>query len=251
MRSFKTPKGTELPLMDIKGKPYLSVQHRVMWFREVCPDHTIETEFVYIKENEALAKATIKDPSGRILATSHKCEDRKGFADFIEKSESSAVGRALGFLGYGTQFALDLEEGDRLADAPTNEKITIFENVKINDQGNIQGITSEEDQDPGSYVVTFGKHKGKTVGDIVKIDGAPKLNSYIHWLENDAKTKKKAISDDAQNFIDAACAYMGHSELDKSIFKPSDKNLSDKLSRLKNEYPGYEPEEPFPEPPPF
>ncbi len=44
---------------------------------------------------------------------------------------------------------------------------------------------------------------------------------------------------------------MGHSELDKAIFKPDDKNLNDKLVRLKNEYPGYEPEEPFPEQPPF
>ncbi len=235
-RTFKTPKGTELPLMDIKGKPYLSVQHRIMWFREDKPEYSIETEIIKTNDKETLAKATIKDPNGRIVSTAHKTETQQGFADHLEKSESSAVGRALGFLGYGTQFALDLEEGERLAEAPTNEKILI-------NHGNTHTISNYSD-DPGSYVITFGKHKNKTISDWVNEEGPGKVNSYIHWLENDAKTKKKPLSDAAQELIDTACAYMGHAELDKAV--PKDKNLNEKLSRLKNDFHPQQEDTPFP-----
>jgi len=114
----KTSKGTELPLLNLKGKWYLQVPHRVMWFREEHPDYSIETEFVNISEDASISRAVIKDASGRILATAHKSETRAGFGDYLEKSESGAIGRALGFLGFGTAYALELEEADRIVDAP-------------------------------------------------------------------------------------------------------------------------------------
>ena len=36
----------------------------------------------------------------------------------MEKSETGAIGRALANLGYGTQFAPDLDEQDRIVDSP-------------------------------------------------------------------------------------------------------------------------------------
>jgi len=118
MKTFKTKAGTELPILDLRGKPYLQVAHRLVWFREEHPDWSITTQYVETGENHAIAKATITDAGGRVIATGHKCEDRKGFADFIEKAETGAIGRALAACGYGTQFAPDLDEGERLADAP-------------------------------------------------------------------------------------------------------------------------------------
>lgn len=121
MKTFKTPKGTELPLMDIRGKDYLQVAQRLRWFREEKPDWGIETE-VNRKEGETIARATIRDSSGRIIATATKVEDSKGFADHTEKAETGSIGRALGLVGYGTQFAPELDEGERLADAPIEKK---------------------------------------------------------------------------------------------------------------------------------
>jgi hypothetical protein len=118
---MKTAKGTELQLLDLRGKKYLPVQQRVLWFREEHPNWGIETELQSV-QSATLAKAWIKDESGRVVAMGHKYEDAQGFADHREKAESGAVGRALGFLGYGTQFALELEEGDRLADSPVERK---------------------------------------------------------------------------------------------------------------------------------
>lgn len=120
--TFRTKKGTELPLLNLRGKDYLQVAHRLVWFREEHPDWSIETEIVENKPEATLSKATIKDEKGRILATAHKFEDKKGFADHREKSETGAIGRALALLGYGTQFCADeLDEGERLADAPVGK----------------------------------------------------------------------------------------------------------------------------------
>ena len=119
MKTFKTKKGTELPLMDVRGRDYLQVAHRLVWFREEHPDWSIETEFVSVNNVEALAKATIKDQIGRVIATGHKSETQKDFpAGHSEKAETGAIGRALALVGYGTQFAPELDEEERLVDAP-------------------------------------------------------------------------------------------------------------------------------------
>lgn len=119
----KLKSGTELPLMNLKGKPYLQVAHRLVWFREEHPTATIMTEFLKLTETGATCKATIglaraEGGGHSIVATAHKSETAEGFADFVEKSETGAIGRALALLGYGTQFEPDLDEGDRLADSP-------------------------------------------------------------------------------------------------------------------------------------
>lgn len=123
MKVFKTPAGQELPIRDIRGSDYLDVKHRFVWFREVHPDWTVETEFIERDDNYAIAKATIKNELGRVIATAHKFEDSQGFKDFLEKAETSAIGRALAACGFGTQFATELEEGERLADSPVERKV--------------------------------------------------------------------------------------------------------------------------------
>lgn len=136
MKSFKTPKGTELPIMDMRGKDYLEVKYRLVWFREERPGWTIETDFLSLDDKSAFAKAIIKDESGRVLATGHKFEDKQGFADFREKSETGAIGRALVLIGYGTQFVGDeLDEGVRVVDSPVAPKSTPMGTVHAVPQG--------------------------------------------------------------------------------------------------------------------
>lgn len=121
MTSFKTPgKGTELPIMQLKGKDYLMVAYRLVWFREEKPNWSIETQILESTPDFTLAKATVKDETGKIIATAHKTETKQGFADHLEKAETGSIGRALSLCGYGTQFAPDLDEGERLADAPVS-----------------------------------------------------------------------------------------------------------------------------------
>ena len=118
MTEFTTPKGTKLPLLLLKGKSYLQAQHRVLWFREDKPDWRIVTEYINIGKDSALAKASILNEKNEVMAVGHKFECAQHFTDFLEKAETGAIGRALALVGFGTQFAIEMEEGERIVDSP-------------------------------------------------------------------------------------------------------------------------------------
>jgi hypothetical protein len=110
-------------LIKMKGnKLYCPVYVRIALFREKCPIHDgwgIVTECIDKDEQSAMFCASITDPQGRVIATGFKREHRAHFPDFEEKAGTGAVGRALLFAGFGTQYALDeLDEGERIVDAP-------------------------------------------------------------------------------------------------------------------------------------
>lgn len=199
MRNFKTAKGTELPLLNLRGKEYLEVKYRLVWFREDHPDWSIETDLVNVTDVSAYAKATVRDEKGRVIATSHKFESVQGFPDFIEKAETGAIGRALALIGYGTQFCADeLDEGSRIVDSPVQARSS---NSNSSERQNYkkEPNPSQENQDvnegeeglseatqpvePLDYTISFGrKYKGKKLGDVPRSE----LESYIKWLESSA-----------------------------------------------------------------
>ena len=105
-------------LMDLKGKQYLQVMWRLVWFREDKPLWCIDTHLEQLTENHAVFSAKIFDENGVQKASGYGSESVKDFRDFIEKAETKAIGRALVMLGYGTQFAPELDEGERIVDSP-------------------------------------------------------------------------------------------------------------------------------------
>lgn len=125
-KTFRTEKGTELPLLNLKGKEYLQVMHRLVWFRERYPNGVIKTQMIETngegKDRYYIFRAEVYIDTERgpmLVATGHKRETVGDFADALEKAESGATGRALALMGIGTAFAHDdLDEGMRLADSP-------------------------------------------------------------------------------------------------------------------------------------
>ena len=109
-------------MMKLKTKDYLQVMWRLVWFREEHPDWTIDAAALEIDADHAIFKAKICDENGQLKSAGHGSESKRDFGDYIEKAETKAVGRALAMLGYGTQFAPDLDEGDRIVDSPVNRK---------------------------------------------------------------------------------------------------------------------------------
>lgn len=107
-------------MMKLKGKDYLEVKWRLVWFREDHPDFGIHTHLVEFDDKHAVFRAEITDAEGRPLSSGTGSESIKDFGDYIEKAETKAVGRALAMLGYGTQFDPNLEEGARIVDAPVD-----------------------------------------------------------------------------------------------------------------------------------
>ncbi len=108
-------------LIDLKGKQYLQVMWRLVWFREDKPLWNIDTKLEQLTDTHAVFSAKISDENGDQKASGYGSESVKDFRDFIEKAETKAIGRALAMLGYGTQFAPELDEGSRIVDSPVQE----------------------------------------------------------------------------------------------------------------------------------
>jgi hypothetical protein len=196
MRSFTTAKGTELPLLNLRGKEYLEVKYRIVWFREDHPTWSIETELVAITDRSATARAAVRDDQGRVIATSHKFENAAGFPDFLEKAETGAIGRALALIGYGTQFCADeLDEGERIVDSPVVTAAGLNAVTNIGQVKKVEAkppvIGAKASGDPGDFVIRFGKKfMGKRVRDVPEND----LFSYVEWLEQSAAKKNEPVS---------------------------------------------------------
>lgn len=89
---------------DIKGKEYAEVNQRIKAFRMVYPQGAILTEIVSLENGIVTMKATVLN-GGDVLATGTAQEKESSSfinkTSFIENCETSAVGRALGFCGFG------------------------------------------------------------------------------------------------------------------------------------------------------
>lgn len=112
-------------LTKLKGRDYLEVKWRLLWLRTEHPGADIATELVHFTPELAIVKATVRIAEYEGSASAHAMQAPTDFNEWLEKAETKAVGRALAMLGYGTQFAteLDWERDDNgqvahIADAP-------------------------------------------------------------------------------------------------------------------------------------
>src|SRR5207253_3757065 len=64
----------------------------------------------------------VEDGKGKV-GEAFKSETAVDFDDYAEKADTGATGRALAKIGYGTQFAVDFDEGSRIVDAPVDRKV--------------------------------------------------------------------------------------------------------------------------------
>jgi len=101
---------------------YLEIKWRMVWFRSENQENTktvILDKIIDLQNNFAYFELQVTDSKGNV-EVGVGSETGEDFHDYIEKAYTKAYGRALAALGYGTQFAPELEEGERIADSPVD-----------------------------------------------------------------------------------------------------------------------------------
>lgn len=102
--------------INIKGRPYVQVSERLKYFHENHKDLRINTSILHVTEDWVIMKADIIAGDGHVLCTGHATERREGNINktsYVENCETSAVGRALGLFGIGSDG--DIASADEVA----------------------------------------------------------------------------------------------------------------------------------------
>jgi hypothetical protein len=93
--------------INIKGKEYVTVNERLIHFRtnKNYQDWQIHEDVISVDSEGGIFKVTICDSNGVVRAQAHAQEDRDSSyinkTSFLENGFTSALGRALGYLGIG------------------------------------------------------------------------------------------------------------------------------------------------------
>lgn len=108
---------------------YITVNERVISFRKQHPLGAIKTEAAPVKSPEGAivewaVKAEVYDENGALLSTGYSSMKVPGTSNFtrgaeLENAETSAVGRALGFLGIGIDKSVASADEVKAKSAPS------------------------------------------------------------------------------------------------------------------------------------
>ena len=130
---------SEIKKTDIKGKEYAGVSERVIAFRKVYPNGRIETERIENDEESVTMIAKVFNDEDKLIATGHASEVKKGLVNsvsMLENCETSAIGRALGFCGFGVDNGIASEQEIEKVEEHKldNKKIEIYKDMYISEK---------------------------------------------------------------------------------------------------------------------
>jgi hypothetical protein len=90
--------------IDFKGKLYVQVADRVKYFNDTYKSGSITTKIIHNDEKSIIIKATVSPTDGVFftgIAEEIRGEGYINKTSAVENCETSAVGRALAFMGIG------------------------------------------------------------------------------------------------------------------------------------------------------
>lgn len=131
----------EIETIKLGTKGYAQVNERIKAYRKVYPTGRIETEIQEIQDNYVRIRTIVTDNEDFIIATGTASEMLTGDSkkDYINKTsmiencETSSVGRALGFAGFGVDTAIASAEDIEKSKA-TSKLFEIHTDMFIHDE---------------------------------------------------------------------------------------------------------------------
>ena len=131
---------SKLKTVNIKGKFYVEVNERLIYFRNNFPNFSLTSEVLEKTDKSILILATITNEEGRVIATG-MAEEEKGSTfinktSYVENCETSAWGRAIANFGIGleTSVASADEVKNAVANQETSPKKKELLSLKVDDE---------------------------------------------------------------------------------------------------------------------
>ena len=165
------------------GKEYAEVHTRVNYFRsqEKYKDWSEDTNIIQCADDMSwvLMKATISYPDGRIASTGHAFEKQDGSRinqrNHVENCETSALGRALGKLGIGSDGSIATYE-EVINSIDNKKKDEVKETHIVLDIGDdnyskvLKYIETQKDNKSFEDIIETLQTKYKTISKKVKTE---------------------------------------------------------------------------------
>jgi len=172
--------------VDIKGKAYVEVNERLIYFRKNYPEWSLTSEMLSCANGVCVFCATIANQDGKVVATGHAYEKEGSTfinkTSYIENCETSAWGRALGNFGIGIDTAVASADEVKNAVAQQEEQEKKSEPMMTTDQ---KTQLSDALIDAGLEITNANKKKlGKKYG-ITQNTTAKEAEVIIHKIIED------------------------------------------------------------------
>lgn len=169
--------------VPVKGSDYAEVPQRVKAFRSLFPTGTISTEVVLIENGMCVMHATVS-ADGVVLGegTAYEKEGSSFInkTSYIENCETSAVGRALGFAGFGIDVSIASYE--EVMNAKKQQKEMDDDALKAE----LKGLLQETDSDVSKFLEWCSKEyrrEIKSVDEMIEVE----LKSAIKTVKRKEK----------------------------------------------------------------
>lgn len=135
--------------IDFKGKKYVLVSDRVLYFNENYPEGSITTELVSKPEDEMVVIKAIVKPNEKQTFTGYsQATWGEGYINktsALENAETSAVGRALAFMGIGViESIASADEINKAETTPAWKKKVLDKNNKISNEATVEYDNGQE-----------------------------------------------------------------------------------------------------------
>lgn len=186
---------TKMKTMNIRGKEYVPVVERVKAFKQACKAGSIKTKATYFAETKIwMVKAKVYD-ADMLIATGHAME-KEGSNNInkdnaLENCETSAIGRALGFAGFGVDSSVATYEDVKHAQQQQEAQVEAnrVEGEQLKELENLWGILDKTDADRNRLMNYFNRQPETKFSDLTKKEA----ETALRHLKNQREIRAKQI----------------------------------------------------------